>query len=187
VQWANARHRRLPNAESRHTAPAGRLIGLVCTLSGAQAEAKRHPRIGDSPASRSKVLRVRFGIDEAELVQALDRCVLPTLPTEWPGSDAWSARSTSVSDHFEYLDVLELHDLTRDAAIDAAVEAANIALFGFSDGVSEDAREPYNGIVTIAGDLLRVRFGRVPRSNPDPGDLAPELEPIPISDILVEE
>jgi hypothetical protein len=128
-----------------------------------------------------------FRIDEAALVQALDRRVLPTLPTEWPGGDAWPVRSTSVSDHFEYLDVLELHDLTRDAAITAAVEAANIALVGFSDGVSEDAREPYSGSVTIDGDLLRVRFGRVPRTNPDDGDLAPEREPIPIGDILIEE
>jgi hypothetical protein len=130
---------------------------------------------------------VGYRIDEAELVQALDRRVLPTLPTEWPEGDAWPVRSTSVSDHFEYLDVLELHDLTRDAAIAAAVEAANIALLGFSDGVSEDAREPHNGSVSIDGDLLRVRFGRVPRTNPDDGDLAPELEPIAISGILIEE
>jgi hypothetical protein len=57
----------------------------------------------------------------------------------------------------------------------------------FSDDVSEDAREPYNGCVTFDGDLLRVRFGPVPRSSPDAGDLAAGLEPIPISDILIDE
>jgi hypothetical protein len=69
----------------------------------------------------------------------------------------------------------------------ALVESANDALYQFSDAVSEDAREPYNGCVTIDGDLLRVRFGRVPRSSPDDGALAPELEPIPIGDILIAE
>jgi hypothetical protein len=53
--------------------------------------------------------------------------------------------------------------------------------------VSEDAREPYSGCVTIDGDHLRVRFGRVPRSSPDAGHLAPELEPIPIGDIIIDE
>jgi hypothetical protein len=57
----------------------------------------------------------------------------------------------------------------------------------YSDGVSEDAREPYNGCATIDGDLLRLHFGRLPRSNPDAGYLAPELDPIPISDILIED
>ena len=120
-------------------------------------------------------------------MQALDRRVLPTLPTEWPGGDAWPVRSGSVSDHFEYVEVLELGNLPRDVALAVVVEYANQALGQFSDGVSEDAREPYNGCVTIDGDLLRVRFGRVPRSSPDAGELAPEREPIPISDILIEE
>jgi hypothetical protein len=69
----------------------------------------------------------------------------------------------------------------------ALVESANDALYQFSDGVSEDAREPYNGCITIDGDLLRVRFGRVPRSSPDAGYLAAELEPIPIGDIIIDE
>ena len=42
------------------------------------------------------------------------------------------------------------------------------------------------GCVTIDGDLLRIRFGRVPRSNPDAGYVAPELEPIAIGDIVIE-
>lgn len=128
-----------------------------------------------------------FRIDEPELVQALDRRVLPTLPNEWPGGDAWPVRSSSVSDHFEYLEVLELAALPRDAALAAVVEYANQAIGQFSDGVSEDARELYNGCVTIDGDQLRVRFGRVPRSSPDAGCLADELEPILIGDILIEE
>jgi hypothetical protein len=129
---------------------------------------------------------VGFRIDEAELVQALDRRVLPTLPTEWPGDGGYPVRSSSVSGHFDYLHSLELAAVPRDMALAALVESANEALAQFSDGVSEDAREPYNGCVTIDGDLLHVRFGRVPRSDPDAGHLAPELEPIPISEILIE-
>lgn len=136
---------------------------------------------------RGRGSRVRFRLDEAELVQALDRRVLPTLPTEWPGGDAWPARSTSVSDHFDYLHSLTLTGLERDVALAALEDSANEALVQFSDGVGEDAREPYSGCVTVDGELLRVRFGRVPRSNPDDGSLAPELEPIPLSDILIEE
>jgi hypothetical protein len=120
-----------------------------------------------------------FRIDETELVQALDRRVLVTLPG--------SVRTWSISDHLDYLHSVELSDLSRDAALIALVESANDALYQFSDGVSEDAREPYNGCVTIDGDVLRVRFGRVLRSNPDAGYLADELEPIPISDIIIEE
>jgi hypothetical protein len=121
---------------------------------------------------------VGFRIDEAELVQALDRRVLPVLPG--------SARTWSISDHLDYLHSLERAFHSRDTALAALVESANDALYQFSDDVSEDAREPYNGCVTIDGDLLHVRFGRVPRSDPDAGHLAPELEPIPISDILIE-
>ncbi|MGH3426144.1 MAG: hypothetical protein ACRDQZ_00975 [Mycobacteriales bacterium] len=127
-----------------------------------------------------------FRIDEAGLVQALDRRIQPTLPTKWPGGDGWQVRSASVSDHFSYLHSLELDGLQPHVALAALVESANDALMQYSDGVSEDAREPYTGIVTIDGDLLRVRFGRVPRSNPDDDDLAPELDPIPISDIIIE-
>jgi hypothetical protein len=85
------------------------------------------------------------------------------------------------------LEVLELGKLPRDVALAEVVAYANQALDQFSDGISEDASEPYNGCVTIDGDLLRVRFGPVPRSNPDSGYLAPELEPIPIGDIIIEE
>jgi hypothetical protein len=87
----------------------------------------------------------------------------------------------------DYLHSLELDGVRRDVALTAIIETANDALAGFSDGVSEDAREPYNGSVTIDGDLLRVRFGRVPRSNTDDGDLAAELERIPIGDVLIED
>lgn len=120
-----------------------------------------------------------FRIDEAELAWALDRRVLTTLPG--------SARTWSISDHFDYLHSVARASLSRDVALAALVESANDALSQFSDDVSEDAREPYNGCVTLDGRLLRVRFGRVPRSSPDAGDLAPELEPIPIGDILIEE
>jgi hypothetical protein len=34
-------------------------------------------------------------------------------------------------------------------------------------------------------DLLRVPLGRLPRSSPDAGYLADELDPIPIDDIVV--
>ncbi len=120
-----------------------------------------------------------FRIDEAELVQALDRRVLVTLPG--------SARTWTISDHFDYLEVWGLANLPKDVALAELAMYANQALGQFSDSVSEDAREPYNGCVTIDGGLLRVRFGRVPRTNPDDGDLAPELEPISIGDILIEE
>jgi hypothetical protein len=128
---------------------------------------------------RGNFRRMAFRIDEAELVRALDRRILVTLPG--------SARTCSISDHLDYLHSRELRDLSRDAVLLALVESANDALYQFSDGVSEDAREPYNGCVTIDGDLLRVRFGPVPRAKPDAGYLADELEPIPIGDILVEE
>lgn len=137
----------------------------------AATEARR-PRRGRSS-------RLGFRIDEAELVQALDRRILATLPG--------SAQTWSISDHLDYLHSASRAAVSRDAALAALVESANGGLYQFSDSVSEDAREPYNGCVTIDGDLLRVRFGRVPRSSPDAGDLAPELEPIPIGDILIEE
>jgi hypothetical protein len=54
----------------------------------------------------------------------------------------------------------------------------------FSDGVSEDAREPYAGMVTIDRDVLRIRFGRLPRHDPEARWLAAELEPIPLEEII---
>jgi hypothetical protein len=125
-----------------------------------------------------------FRIDEAELVQALDRRVLSALPTEWPTPGA--ERSPSVSDHFDYVEMVELGSMPRHVAVALVVEHANNALAGFSGGVSEDAREPYGGVVTIEGDLLRVRFGRLPHSHPDARYLADELEPIPIRDIIID-
>lgn len=120
-----------------------------------------------------------YRIDEAGLVQALDQRILVTLPG--------SAQTWSISDHLDYLHSVARDSPSRDAALAALVESANDALSQFSDDVSEDAHEPYNGCVTIDGDLLRIRFGRVPRSNPDAGYLADELEPIPLGDILIEE
>jgi hypothetical protein len=122
---------------------------------------------------------VSYRIDQAEFVQALDRRVLVRLPG--------SPRTWSISDHLDFLYSRELSDLSRNAALAAVVEYANEAIVQFSETVSEDAREPYNGCLAIDGDLLRVRFGRVPKSSPDAGYLAPELEPIPIGDILIEE
>jgi hypothetical protein len=55
------------------------------------------------------------------------------------------------------------------------VDWVNEALSQYSGGVSEDAREPYGGWVTIDGDVFRVRFGRLPRADPDRAWLAPEL------------
>ena len=51
----------------------------------------------------------------------------------------------------------------------------------YPSGVSEDACEPYGGWVEADGDVLRVRYGRVPFSHPDDGRRAPELPPIPLS------
>ena len=130
-------------------------------------------------AFRASLRLMVYRIDEDELVQALDRRVLATLPG--------TARTWSIRDHLDYLHSLELAALPREAVLAAIVESANDALYQFSDDVSEDAREPYNGCAAIHGDLLRVRFGRVPRSNPDAGDLADELDPIPIDDILIED
>jgi hypothetical protein len=127
---------------------------------------------------------VRFRIDDAALAQALDRRIHPTLPTEWPGNDECPVCSSSVSDHLDYLHSRELGDLSRNAVLAALVESANAALYQFSDGVSEDAREPYNGCVTLGGDLRGVRVGGVPRSDPDVGTSCPEPETITIAEIL---
>jgi hypothetical protein len=76
--------------------------------------------------------------------------------------------------------------MPRDVALAILVDNANDAVSQLADTMSEEHREPNNGCITIDGDLLRVRFGSVPRSNPDAGYLAPELEPIPIRDIIIE-
>ena len=136
-------------------------------------------RGGESRYLSDSLLYMTFRIDEAALLQALDRRVLGTLPG--------SAQTWSIGDHFDYLHAVQRPGLPRDAVLTALVQSANDALYQFSGGVSEDAREPYNGCATIDGDLLRVRFGAVPRSSPDAGHLAPELEPIPLSDIIVDE
>ena len=127
-----------------------------------------------------------YRIDEDELARALDMRVLPTLPTEWPGGDAWPARSFSVGEHLDYLHSLNAAGMERNLALTLLVDSVNDALGQYSDGVGEDAREPYSGCASIDGDVLRIRFGRVPRSSPDDGVLAPELESIPLGDIIVE-
>ncbi|HET7170930.1 MAG TPA: hypothetical protein VFI18_04780 [Gaiellales bacterium] len=58
------------------------------------------------------------------------------------------------------------------------------AFYQYTDGISEDAREPFGGFVTIDGDVLRVRFGRLPRHDADRAYLAPEVEPIPIAAVV---
>ncbi len=50
-----------------------------------------------------------------------------------------------------------LEVLPRDVAVAFLVEWLNEALAQYSDGVSEDAREPYGGLVTIDGAVLRLR------------------------------
>jgi hypothetical protein len=80
-----------------------------------------------------------------------------------------------------------LDELPLDQAIEALVESINEALAGYSGGVSEDACEPYGGWVEADGDVLRVRYGRVPFSHPDDGRRAPELPPIPLSAFVTED
>ena len=121
-------------------------------------------------------------IDEAAFVAMLDERIQPALPDGLPTESA--VRSPSISDHFEYVDVLALGELPRDVAVAMLVMHANHALYGFSDGLSEDAGEPWGGFVTIDGDMLRVRFGQLPRRDPDAGYLADELAPIPISSVV---
>jgi hypothetical protein len=128
-----------------------------------------------------------FRIDEAELVQALDRRIPPTLPTKWPGGDAWPVRSSSVSDHFDYLEVHELASLPRDVALAFLVDQATYALVAYSDASARTPASPTTATSPIDGDVLRVRFGRVPREHPDSGHLADELEPIPIRDIIIDD
>ncbi|MDX6520365.1 MAG: hypothetical protein QOF08_970 [Gaiellales bacterium] len=91
--------------------------------------------------------------------------------------------SSAVSSHLSRAGLLALNGLPPDVALHSLVEHANEAISQFSDGVSEDAREPYGGVVTIDGGVLRVRFGRLPRDQPDAGWLAAEREPIPLEEI----
>jgi hypothetical protein len=126
---------------------------------------------------------VSLTIDIAALVEALDACAAKAMPKTWPTE--WSARSTSVGDHLPWGgDGSLLAQYPRDVAIHFVVGWANEALYQFSDGVSEDAQEPYGGFVTVDGDLLRVRFGRIPRGDADAAYLAPECDPIPIETVV---
>jgi hypothetical protein len=115
----------------------------------------------------------------------LDERVGATLPATWPSPTDWPVRSSSIGEHLPWGgDTAELEKLPRDVAISFLVEWVSEALGQYSDGVSEDAREPYGGCITIDGDVLRVRFGRLPRAQPDAGWFAPELAPIPISAVV---
>jgi hypothetical protein len=126
---------------------------------------------------------VTLKIDMAALVKALDARVASALPAEWPTD--WSVRSSSVAIHFPWNgDASHLEDLPADVAVHFLVDWVNEAFYQFTDGVSEDAREPYGGFMTIDGDLLRVRFGRIPRRDADAAYLAPECDPIPIASVV---
>ena len=120
-------------------------------------------------------------IDNEALTRLLDERIAATLPTSWPTKGwAWDVRSPSVGHHWP-VGVHFLDELPLDQAIEALVESINEAITGYSSGVSEDACEPYNGFVEADGDVLRVRFGRVPFSHPGDGRRAAELPPIPLS------
>lgn len=126
-------------------------------------------------------------IDNEALTRLLDERFAATLPTSWPTKGwAWDVRSPSVGHHWP-VGVHFLDELPRDQAIEALVESINEALAGYSGGVSEDACEPYGGWVEADGDVLRVRYGRVPFSHPDDGRRAPELPPIPLSAFVTED
>ena len=126
-------------------------------------------------------------IDNEALTRLLDERIAATLPTFWPTKGwAWDVRSPSVGHHWP-VGVHFLDELPRRQAIEALVESINEALAGYSRGVSEDACEPYGGWVEADGDVLRVRFGRVPFSHPDDGRRAPELPPIPLSAFVTED
>jgi len=117
-----------------------------------------------------------FHIDHVAFADALDGRIEQA--TGWTGVAEYLGRG----DRWIGIDVVP-----RDVAVAIVADNANYAIGQLADEISEDHREPYNGCVTIDGDLLRLRFGLVPRSNPDAGYLAPELEPIPIGDIIIEE
>jgi hypothetical protein len=122
-------------------------------------------------------------IDMPLLVRMVDERVARTLPARWPSG--WAVRSASVGDHPPWGgNPAELEALPHDVAVAFVVDWLNAALAQYSDGVSEDAREPYGGLVTIDGAVLRLRFGRLPRGSPDTGYLAAELEPIPIDAVV---
>lgn len=121
-------------------------------------------------------------VDAGALVRLLDERLGTALPETWPGR--WGARSSSIGSQFLVADLRRLTGMPLDLALHFLVEYANEAIYQYSDGVSEDTHEPYNGMVSIDGDVLRVRFGRLPRSRPDEAYSAPELEPIPISQII---
>jgi hypothetical protein len=122
-------------------------------------------------------------IDLPGLAEKLDERVGRALTSSWPTD--WHVRSSSVGKHLPWgSDASYLEKLPRDVAISFLVDWANEALSQYSDALSEDAREPYGGFVTIDGDVFRVRFGRVPRGDPDRAWLAPELEPIAIADVV---
>jgi hypothetical protein len=119
------------------------------------------------------------------LIEMLDQRIRPTLPTVWPGK--WGVRSSSIRDQMELLrhNMRLLEETPPDVALALLVENVNEALYQYSDGVSEDACEPCGGMVTIDRDQLRVRFGLLPRADPDAGHQAAELEAIPIGEILI--
>jgi hypothetical protein len=124
-------------------------------------------------------------IDLPGLIEKLDERVVRELPDSWPTD--FRVRSQSVGHHLPWgVDPSHLEKLPRDVAVSFLVDWANEALSQYSDGVSEDAREPYGGCVTIDGDMLRVRFGRLPRGDPDRAWLAPEVEPIPIGEVVTD-
>jgi hypothetical protein len=123
-------------------------------------------------------------IDNEALTRLLDERIAATLPTFWPTKGwAWDVRSPSVGNHWP-VGVHFLDELPLEQAIEALVESINEALVGYSKGVSEDACEPYGGWVEADGDVLRVRYGRVPFSHPDDGRRAPEVSPIPLSEFV---
>ncbi len=92
----------------------------------------------------------------------------------------------SISAEFELLAVLSATQLSREEAARLAVDRANEAIAGLSDACSEDVRESYGGCAWLDADGLRMRFGPLPRAFPDAGDLADELDPIPLRDVIVD-
>jgi hypothetical protein len=90
----------------------------------------------------------------------------------------------SISRHLDLAALSGLRALPRDVALAGLIDAINEAIAADRDEVSKQAREPYNGVATIDGELVRLRLGPVPRSAPDRGWLAPELQPIPIALVL---
>ena len=124
-------------------------------------------------------------IDLSALIEKLDERVARELPESWP-TDV-HVRSPSVGIHLPWgSDASYLEKLPRDVAISFLVDWVNEALAEYSDGLSEDAREPYGGCITFDCEVFRVRFGRLPRADPDRPWLAPEVEPIPIGEVVTD-